>query len=533
MKSLKHFFSLFILMGMLKAEGETTEVDLLEAKVSSKVSALHLMNPDLYSEVPGNSKVILRVKGNNPWRYQLSALRKGCEKITKLSVAKAVKGFSKKEKKLLTQIKKLKASLTQLQSDYDGAIVFTKKQAALIVEFNEKVYDLNKELAKVKNELSTCKATNQEFSLKIQSLESSLENVNKKLMQKLELVEAQGVLITKFNAKVYQLEKELADIKQELNNSETVNKTLINKVLEVEKIAEATKKELETSVKQIEAQNILIVEFNEKVYDLEKALSEAKKDLENCKIDNEGLIVKITELESSSAALQQELAVKADLVNKQSQLIVEFNEKVYDLEKALAEAKNNLEACQVDHQALTAKVSELEATAAELEQKLAIKTNLAEGQAALIVEFNEKIYDLEKELARINKELEVSNISLMELEQVKIDLQVTVSNLESAKIALQNEHEETLEALFQAEKNITVVQQEVVVLQEDNEVLEQEILEFQQIATDLEGVNTGLIAEKTTLIEQAAVLQSQLEVKTTEFETLQIAYNELLAQQNN
>lgn len=366
----------------------------------------------------------------------------------------------------------------------------TKKEGLLLKSQNE---ELNRDLGILNTELKQSRESSQELEIQLRQLKTLEQEKGKNEKEVKALTDEINKLKEESKAHMEEAKNsllELEELRQQLQNSGTINEKLENTELELQKMQELENKLRAEAINDAEL-------ASKKIHELEEQLYTAKSDIERLHESNDAIQVEMDKLQNKNEAQVQSLEVTIQQLN-------EHNEKIqqqFASQKIDGEKLANFEQLQIENEYLNKHVK-------QLETELTIQHTEAASQLQESQDLREKLKSLQCELYVLRENAEKHDAQLAE-KQKAIDS--SENECKQLREMLTNEHAE-LDRQIVHTKYIT----------EQNDSIQSDLLHQQHQLTEVEQQLHDVKAE----LEEAKSLHSaDIVIKTKEIYSLRAELN--------
>ena len=420
----------------------------------------------------------------------IQAIEDKCNHLNKVK-AKLEQSLDECEDSLERE-KKTKSDVEKLKRKVEGDLKLTQEAVSDLErvksELNQTIQRKEKEIASMNAKIEDEQTLGNKYSKQIKELQSRLEELDEELC-----IERQARAKAEKNRSTLSRDiKDLADKLEDAGNN-TATQIELNKKRETE--LAKLKTELEeinishegTLAALRQKHNNNMAEMGEQIDSLNKMKAKAEKDKANMERD----------LQEARAGLDEAMRDRAnhERNGKLTQgLIVEANQKLDEMARALNEADSSRKKLQVENQDLTRQIEETENAIATLgKAKISLSTQLddtkrlADGEgrdrAALLSKFKALNGELENLRDRIEEESEKKSDALKALSKAQAEIQLWKSKFETEGLGrideLESNKQKLCARLSEAEETIDTLNQKVSSTEKTKHRLEGELEELQ------------------------------------------------------
>jgi len=392
----------------------------------------------------------------------------------------------------LEREKKAKGDVEKLKRKVEGDLKLTQEAVSDLErvrsELSQTIQRKEKEVASMSAKIEDEQTLSSKYSKQIKELSSRLEELDEELC-----IERQNRAKAEKNRAT--LSRDIEDLAEKLEDAgnNTATQIELNKKRESE--LAKLKAELEESNIAHEGtlaalrqkHNNNMSEMGEQIDSLNKMKAKAEKDKANMERD----------LQEARAGLDESMRDRANHERNgklTGGLIVEANQKLDEMARALNEADSSRKKLQVENQDLTRQIEETENAIAALgKNKISLTTQLedtkrlgdseARDRAALLAKFKNLNTELENLKERIEEESEKKSDALKALSKSHAEIQLWRSKFETEALGrideLEGSKQKLSARLIEAEETIETLNQKVASTEKTKHRLETELEDLQ------------------------------------------------------
>merc|ERR1712012_1393411 len=407
----------------------------------------------------------------------------------------------------LEREKKSKGDVEKLKRKVEGDLKLTQEAVSdlegIKSELSQTIQRKEKEIASMSAKIDDEQTLASKYSKQVKELQSRLEELD----EELQIERAARAKAEKNRAG---LSRDIEDLASKLDDAgnNTATQIELNKKREAE-LAKLKADLDETNINHEgtlaalrQKHNNNMAEMGEQIDSLNKMKAKAEKDKANLERD----------LQEVRAGLEEAMRDRAnhERNGKLTQaLIVEANQKLDEMARALNEADSSRKKLQVENQDLLRQIDETESAIAALgKAKISLTTQLsdtkqlgeseARDRAALLVKFKNLNSQLENMRERIEEESEKKSDALKALSKAQAEIQLWKSKFETEGMGriddLESGKQKLSARLIEAEETIDTLNQKVASSEKTGHRLETELEDLQ---LEYERVHaSAIIAEK-------------------------------------
>jgi len=392
----------------------------------------------------------------------------------------------------LEREKKAKADVEKMKRKVEGDLKLTQETVSdlerIKSELNQTIQRKEKELCSMSAKIDDEQTLASKYSKQIKELQTRLEELDEELA-----IERQNRAKAEKNRAA--LSRDIEDLASKLEDAgnNTVTQIELNKKRE----AELAKLKAELDESNIAHEGTLAAlrqkhnnnmsELGEQIDGLAKMKAKAEKDKSNNERD----------LQETRAGLEEAMRDRAnhERNGKLTQgLIVEANQKLDELARALNEADSSKKKLQVENLDLQRQIEETENAIAALgKAKISLTTQLedtkrlgdaeARDRASLLSKFKNMNTELENLRERIEEESEKKSDALKALSKAQAEIQLWKSKFETEGLGrideLESSKQKLAGRLTEAEETIETLNQKIVSTEKSKQRLEAELEDLQ------------------------------------------------------
>jgi len=420
----------------------------------------------------------------------IQAMEDKCNHLNKVK-GKLEQGLDECEDSLERE-KKAKGDVEKLKRKVEGDLKLTQEAVSDLervrAELNQTIQRKEKEVASMSAKIEDEQTLASKYSKQIKELQSRLEELDEELC-----IERQSRAKAEKNRAT--LSRDIEDLAEKLDDAgnNTATQIELNKKREAE--LAKLKAELEESnighegtlAALRQKHNNNMSEMGEQIDGLNKNKGKAEKDKANMERD----------LQEARAALDESMRDRANHERNgklTGGLIVEANQKLDEMARALNEADSSRKKLQVENQDLTRQIEETENAIAALgKNKISLTTQLedtkrlgdseARDRAALLAKFKNLNSELENMRERIEEESEKKSDALKALSKSQAEIQLWRSKFETEGLGrideLEGNKQKLSARLTEAEETIETLNQKVASTEKTKHRLETELEDIQ------------------------------------------------------
>jgi len=425
-------------------------------------------------------------------------------------------------------LNKVKAKLEQALDEVEDSLEREKKAKADVEKLKRKVEGDNKLTQEAVSDLERIRS---ELNQSVQRKEKEIASMSAKIDDEGTLANKYGKQIKELQTRLEELDEELtiersARAKAEKNRSglsrdiedlaekldDAGNNTSTQIELNKKREAELAKLKMDLDELNLSHEGTLAAlrqkhnnnmsEMGEQIDSLNKMKTKAEKDKANMERD----------LQECRAGLEESMRDRANHERNgklTSNLIVEANQKLDDMARALNEADSTRKRLQVENQDLTRQIDETEAAIAALgKNKISLTTQLEDtkrlgdaesrDRASLLAKFKNLNTELENARERIEEESEKKADALKALSKAQAEIQLWKSKFETEGLGrideLEGGKQKISSRLMEADETIETLTQKVASTEKSRHRLEAELDDLQM---EYERVHaSAIITEK-------------------------------------
>jgi len=425
-------------------------------------------------------------------------------------------------------LNKVKAKLEQALDEVEDSLEREKKAKADVEKLKRKVEGDNKLTQEAVSDLERIRS---ELNQSVQRKEKEIASMSAK-------IDDEGTLANKYGKQIKELQTRLEELDEELTIERSArakaekNRSGLSRDIEdlAEKLDDAgnntstqieLNKKRETELAKLkmdldelnlshegtlaalrQKHNNNMSEMGEQIDSLNKMKTKAEKDKANMERD----------LQECRAGLEESMRDRANHERNgklTSNLIVEANQKLDDMARALNEADSTRKRLQVENQDLTRQIDETEAAIAALgKNKISLTTQLEDtkrlgdaesrDRASLLAKFKNLNTELENARERIEEESEKKADALKALSKAQAEIQLWKSKFETEGLGrideLEGGKQKISSRLMEADETIETLTQKVASTEKSRHRLEAELDDLQM---EYERVHaSAIITEK-------------------------------------
>merc|ERR1711935_920993 len=392
----------------------------------------------------------------------------------------------------LEREKKAKGDVEKLKRKVEGDLKLTQEAVSDLErvknELNQTVQRKEKETASMSAKIDDEQTLGSKYNRQVKELQSRLEELDEELV-----VERQNRAKAEKNRST--LSRDIGDLAEKLEDSGNNTATQID--LNKKRESELAKLKSELDESNIAHEGTLaalwqkhnnnMTEMGEQIDGLNKMKAKAEKDKAGMERD----------LQEVRAGLDEAMRDRANHERNgklTGALIVESNQKLDDMARALNEADSSRKKLQVENQDLTRQIDEVEAAIGTMaKNKISLGTQLedtkrlgdseARDRAALLAKFKNLSTELENLKDRIEEESEKKSDALKLLSKAGAEIQLWKSKFETEGMGrideLEGGKQKLTAALSQAEETIETLNQKVASTEKTKHRLETELEDLQ------------------------------------------------------
>ena len=420
----------------------------------------------------------------------IQAMEDKCNHLNKVK-AKLEQALDECEDSLERE-KKSKGDVEKLKRKVEGDLKLTQEAVSdlerIKSELNQSVQRKEKEIASMNAKIDDETTLASKYSKQIKELQTRLEELDEELS-----IERQARAKAEKNRAG--LSRDIEDLAEKLDDAGNNTSTQI----ELNKKRESELAKLKTDLDELninhegtlaalrQKHNNNMSEMGEQIDSLNKMKAKAEKDKANMERD----------LQEARAGLEEAMRDRAnhERNGKLTQnLIVEANQKLDDMARALNEADSSRKKLQVENQDLLRQIDETENAIAALgKSKISLTTQLEDtkrlgdsesrDRAALLAKFKNLNTELENLRERIEEESEKKSDALKALSKAQAEIQLWKSKFETEGLGrideLESSKQKLSARLIEAEETIDTLNQKVASSEKTRHRLETELEDLQ------------------------------------------------------